>query len=537
MLKIPEKRTLCVSTGKDRLQLVELSLRKDGVHVHNSVILSPVPPSSTELSVQLRQLLQAKHIKTKTAYVVSRSEKMRFQRVTVPFMGKRELKIAAHQAASEHQSIPAQKLYIDYRVLRDFIEGGIKRYELLIASCPQVEVDTLEDALLRAHLKPRLISALSGNFAFQPQFRKKKEIKIKEVHAYVYLSPQYAIMAFLENGVYVFSRKFATKTTNLPPSLLNDYFPEPPPPIDDALKERDDAFTVPSTTPLEGEEFSRIMIEISRSLRHFQQNFRIYRVTQLILCGQPLDVTAVRKALQQPQIQVSSYDKLVSIHFPDLLAPDAAYKASYYAGEVSLMFGNRLDEKLNFIPSPSWIYRFRGVLAITTCLLTLLCGVLAWQWTEETLDLRHQVSQMQAEKARVQAQLTQLQKGESTRQNHQNLRRLVTREIFEKERVSTLPFKQLTHIIPKQIQLESIATQALENTWEGSLTGKVTDTHIELVKQHYDEFYESIQTSPFFKNAEAPTPKVAIDPAAQNITLNFEIDFQLTPRLGPSESE
>ncbi|MBF0288384.1 MAG: pilus assembly protein PilM [SAR324 cluster bacterium] len=538
MLFQMEKGILCLTKGKKQIQIIEASLNRKGAKLHNTATLPLSEDSEEKTAEQLRKLLKEKKFKTRRVRAALLSDGIKYQRIVIPFMRNRELMTAVKQAAAKDQGQPVHKLYIDHKVIRVFLDRGIKRYEVLVASCLQSEIDAFEQLLLKAKLKPVLISTLSGNFAYESHTKKKKiekkkvekkktESNVRDVNAYVYFAEGHTSISFIEDDQIVFFREFAVPAMGQSKNSEDDFFGD--------LEEKTNQAAIENSeqeaSPEEGfseDDLSRTSTEISRSLRYFQQNFREYRVSQLILCGRPVDSVKLEEALKSEKIPIHSYSKLAQVFCPKVTKQEAMQKISYFASELGLLLGAPLREKINFIPGLTLVYQFRALLASLVILLCCVCGLSYFYFGNEISILQQQIGRIETSQVQTIVQMKMLQQVEGKRKQHDQLKPLVTRQVFMPYRLSYVPFKKLSQGIPDQVILRKIDAIRKDKKWEGSISGEVRGHEIEKVRYYYESFREFLEKSPLFQDLKAPVPRIAKKPEQKELSLGFKADFQLT---------
>ncbi len=527
MLLRMEKRILCLTKGKQQIQVIEASLNRKGAQMYNAATLPLSEQPEEKTAEQLHRLLKEKKFKTKRVRAALLSDGIKYQRIVIPFMRKRELMTAVKQAAAKDQGQPVHKLYIDHKVIRVFVDKGVKRYEVLVASCLQSEIDAFEELLRKAKLKPVLISTLSGNFAYEPHFKKKKtDASVREVNAYVYFAEGYTSISFMEDDQIVFFREFAIPVVGQACNPEEDFFgfleeKNEKPSEEKPVQNRD------AEVDLAGEDLSRTSTEISRSLRYFQQNFREHRVTQLILCGRPVDMATLEESLQNEKIPLHSYAQLAVASFPKIPREEAAQKILYFASELGLLLGAPLREKINFIPGLTPVYRFRGVLGSVALLTGCILGLFYFYLGNEISTLQQQIGIVETNKVQTIARMKKLQQAEAKRKKYNKLKPLVTRQAFAPYRLSYVPFKKLSLMIPDQVVLNKIEARRQDKNWMGSISGEVTGREIERVRYYYESFREVLESSPLFQNPQTPVPRIGKQPDQEKLSLGFHADFQL----------
>ena len=76
----------------------------------------------------------------------------------IPFMPKSEILQALKWEMRNFISFSIEKAVLDYKILQEIAEGGIKKLKVAVACCPQETVDRYLDLLSLAHIEPSLFT-------------------------------------------------------------------------------------------------------------------------------------------------------------------------------------------------------------------------------------------------------------------------------------------------------------------------------------------------------------------------------------------
>jgi len=122
----------------------------------------------------------------------------------IPFMPKSEILQALKWEMRNFISFPIDQAVLDYEILREIAEGGVKKLKVAVACCPQETANRYLDLLSRAGIKPSLFT--------QHSFALKNVItslcsKENETVAFLDIGYTFSELVIFQNRELVFSRK------------------------------------------------------------------------------------------------------------------------------------------------------------------------------------------------------------------------------------------------------------------------------------------------------------------------------------------
>lgn len=527
MFKFGSSKYLCITRGEKRLQLLEAQLEGDKVTVTHFGVIPELDPNVNKAADQLRDLLAEKKIKTKNVYAGLQSENIKFKRIVVPMMGKQQLTTAVKQALVREFQQPIQNLEYTYRPIQDIQDKGIRRQEILISGIPKQEMQYFEDLLVKARLKPVYITPIRANFAYYNITRSKDNTLPNEVQAFVYISPDYSVMSFLQEGWFVFSRGFITpKMEEEEEEDLAEFFLSKNRKVEEKVVQPADNQRGSGSRELSGEELFRVGTEISRSMRFFQQNFRNYDITQLILCGRAIDIESLKGNLGNVRFTLHAYSDLAQAKFPKSSKYSNVEKVNQYTTELSLLWGRPQNEKLNFLPPPSFLKKYKYALAglwmvVFTLMLLFLITLQIQKYTVEP-----KLERLQNSIRLQEARLNELRQSDQNRQVMDLVKSIVDRSAFKQQQLENYVFKKISVVVPDEMMVEKISVSYKDKKWAGTIDGKVIHKDANQAKRLYQLFLEKMKQSPLFKEFKSSPIDIAKD-KDEGYSLRFNNQFTL----------
>jgi len=142
----------------------------------------------------------------------------------IPFMPKSEILQTLKWEIRNFISFSIDQAVLDYEILQEIAEGGVKKLKVAVACCPQETVNRYLDLLSRAGIKPSLFT--------QHSFALKNVInslcpKENETVAFLDIGYTFSELVIFQDRELVFSRKLPVAgqdfTQEMTQSLVSDY--------------------------------------------------------------------------------------------------------------------------------------------------------------------------------------------------------------------------------------------------------------------------------------------------------------------------
>ncbi len=155
-----KNRLIGLDIGNCSIKLVELT-RQDGTFVLSKLKLQEIDPCEDNQDGQLEALKNVlQDIDTQSAKinVVINCPKSCTKISVIPIMPKSEILQALKWEMKNFLSFPIDQAAIDYEILQEITEGGIKKLKVAVACCPQETVDKYLDLLSLAGIRPSVFT-------------------------------------------------------------------------------------------------------------------------------------------------------------------------------------------------------------------------------------------------------------------------------------------------------------------------------------------------------------------------------------------
>lgn len=190
--------------GVSSVKIAQFAEREDGLHLIRAD-LEEIALSSgeKEILVSLQKLIKGIDIK-KSRFIVSvNCPKTAITRVTVPCMPRQELADGIRLEAKNYFPFPIDDSLLDYEVLGDIVEKGIRKYEVVVAVSPKSTVEKYLSLLGKIGIRPA--SFIPSSYALQ---RVAQELSAKEkTQCFVDIGKLHTELIICRGKYLLFSRK------------------------------------------------------------------------------------------------------------------------------------------------------------------------------------------------------------------------------------------------------------------------------------------------------------------------------------------
>ena len=145
--------------GSTSIKLAQFVKREDGLYLVRANMkelsyASGEESHEKEVLSSLGDLLQGIDIKKTKFIVVITSPTTALKMVTVPYMPKEELRESIKLTAKSLFPFPIDKSFLDFEIAEDFVEKGVRKYRLLVATSPIETVKKSLSLLSKLDIKP-----------------------------------------------------------------------------------------------------------------------------------------------------------------------------------------------------------------------------------------------------------------------------------------------------------------------------------------------------------------------------------------------
>lgn len=145
--------------GSSSVKLAQFIKKDDGLHLIKAGLEEIIPTEGKESGEKetlfaLQKLLTGVNIK-KSKFIVSiNCSKTAIKNVILPYMPKADLKEAIELAAKNYFPFPLSGAVLDFEILGDVWEKGVRKYEVLVATSPKKTIEKYLSLLAKAKIKP-----------------------------------------------------------------------------------------------------------------------------------------------------------------------------------------------------------------------------------------------------------------------------------------------------------------------------------------------------------------------------------------------
>ena len=195
--------------GTSSIKLAQFLKKEDGLHLVRAG-LEEIAPTSDESSAEkeklasLEKLIRGIDIK-KSKFIVSiNCPKTAIRRVIVPYMPRSELADGIRLEAKNYFPFPIEEAELDFEIVGDVIEKGVKKYQVIIATSPQKTINGYLSLLEKVGIKPA--SFVSAPYALQ-KLTEVSLFKEGSTQCFIDIGSRYTELAIFKDKNLIFSRK------------------------------------------------------------------------------------------------------------------------------------------------------------------------------------------------------------------------------------------------------------------------------------------------------------------------------------------
>jgi type IV pilus assembly protein PilM len=296
--------TIGLDIGSHSIKLVGLKMTSKGPFLTHAGI-KEIPYGGNKEDVNpvveiLRTLLDEVGIKSKKVNLAVSGSGVHITRTTLPSMPKAELKEAVRWEIKGKLPFPVETAQIDFHILDEFVEDGVKKLDLMVVACPNHLIDQTLSIVEGAGLQPLRLDV--GPNALWNALLSWDRFKTEETVALIDLGAEKTGIHFFKDGTLQFSREVTPAGADMTRAIMEEIGPE----RDSALLfERAEKIKqeigVPSETQPKGmvdksinvskisflirPVLERMAAEIGRSFDYYRSQFSVERIDRILLTG------------------------------------------------------------------------------------------------------------------------------------------------------------------------------------------------------------------------------------------------------------
>ncbi len=159
-----------VDLGSNSVKIVQFAEKEDGLHLLRTdlkemKICDKETENENEILSALRYLLKGVDVKKSRIIVNINCPHTAIKKITAPYMPRTELKEGLRLEAKNYFSFTVDESLLDFEILGDIVEKGVRKYEVIVAVSPQKTVNRYLSLLGKAGINPA--SLICTSYALQ----------------------------------------------------------------------------------------------------------------------------------------------------------------------------------------------------------------------------------------------------------------------------------------------------------------------------------------------------------------------------------
>jgi type IV pilus assembly protein PilM len=179
--------------GSSSVKIARFVKREDGLHLLGAdlkeiAFVEDEALREKEILTALKSLLKGVEI-SKSKFMVSIDcPQTAIKKITMPYMPIGELRDSLMLGAKNHFPFSITQAQVDFEILGDIVEKGVKKYQILVATSPKKTIDRYLSMLSKVNIKPAsfIPSSLAlqrtvENFSFPQTDTAKAVLEIGEL--------------------------------------------------------------------------------------------------------------------------------------------------------------------------------------------------------------------------------------------------------------------------------------------------------------------------------------------------------------------
>lgn len=286
-IKVVELRETIQGTSLINFAAKELPPRTEGEEIDRSLVAKTI-----------KELFQEEKVETNKVALAVGGPHVVIRRITLPIMPQKELKEAVRWEARKFISFPIEKAIVDFDVLGEVIEEGLRKLDLMVGAIEPEAVQEQLAIIKAADLKPVGITAIP--LAMWHAFQKSVEGQENGAAAIIDIGATNTNIVVIKDGKLQFSRQIGTAGNSFTEVIKEVTISE---------GDRLDAVQAEAVKrehgiPQEGEldkavdkvslrqilfllrpVLERLVTEIRRSLEFYKSQFKEEGIRKILLCG------------------------------------------------------------------------------------------------------------------------------------------------------------------------------------------------------------------------------------------------------------
>lgn len=195
--------------GSSSIKLAQFKETETGLFLIRTDLKEMNPTADDEAKEKealsaLRYLFRNIDIKRSQVIAAVNCPQTAIKKVTTPYMPKSELREGITLETKNYFPFPVDKSIVDFEVLSDVVEKGIRKYEVVVGICPLNTVNKYLSLLMKAGIKPA--SFQSSSYALQ-EFAQSIPSKPDNINCFIDIGDQHTELIICKGQNLAFSRK------------------------------------------------------------------------------------------------------------------------------------------------------------------------------------------------------------------------------------------------------------------------------------------------------------------------------------------
>lgn len=205
--------------GSSSIKAAVFAAKEDGLFLTSARILELKPPAGdAETSDAIRQILKGVDLKRSKVVVNINCPQTSIKKITAPYMPKSELREGILLEAKSYFPFSIDQAVVDFEIVGDKVEKGIRKYEIAVAVCPMETSKRYVEILEKAGVKPAAF--ISTPYGLEKIARLSPPADAKPV-SYIDIGNTYTELIIMKGGDLLFSRKIPVSGSDFTKSLTS----------------------------------------------------------------------------------------------------------------------------------------------------------------------------------------------------------------------------------------------------------------------------------------------------------------------------
>lgn len=152
----------------------------------------------------IKYLLKGIDIKRSNVIAAMNCPQTAIKKITAPYMPKSELREGIMLESKNYFPFPIDASTLDYEILGDLMEKGVRKYEVMVGVCPLETVNRTLSLLNHVFVRP--VSLISSSYALQ-KIASRMSKNAEETQCFIDIGAVYTELVICKGSILVFSRK------------------------------------------------------------------------------------------------------------------------------------------------------------------------------------------------------------------------------------------------------------------------------------------------------------------------------------------